>query len=164
MVMTTEERAERRLAGMQKMTFVRKIHRSLVNGRPPASEFKTPLAAVTAARSLFTDIERKLTAEGMKPEPGGVGVCIAYVPPDLSFIGHTVLYAPGRETAMLESLNGHIMLGLVFGIHDPDANDEDRFAVGARPFVSTKQVEDWLAEIIPIVALEVFDEMVDASR
>lgn len=162
MAMTAEERKSRRQEGMSQMTFVRKIHRALVNGRPPASEFKTPLAAVTAARTLYSDLERKLTAEGIKPNPGEVGVCIGYVPPDLSFLGHSPLYSPGNEAAMMECLNGNIMLGLIFGIVDPEADsEEDRLALGARPFIKMGQVDEWLSELIPVMQIEIDDEILD---
>lgn len=162
MAMTPEERNAARMTGMRQMTFVRKLHRALVNGRPPASEFKTPTAAVTAARVLYSDLERKLSAEGLKPKPGELGVIVGYVPPDLSFLGHTLLYSATNEAAMLESLNGHIMLGLVFGILDPQANsEEDRFVIGTRPFVSTGQVDGWLSELIRVMRLEMEDEVLD---
>ena len=162
MAMTAEERKAARAEGMRQMTFVRKLHRALVNGRPPASEFKTPAAAVTAARVLYSDLERKLTAEAMKPKPGELGVSIGYVSPDLSFIGHTILYSPGNDASLMESLNGNIMLGLVFGIIDPQAdNEEDRFVMGTRPFISMKQTDGWLSELIPFMQMAMGDEISD---
>jgi len=162
MALTVEERKARRLEGMRQMTFIRKIHRALVNGRPPASEFKTPAAAVAAARALYSDIERKLTAEGLKPNPGELGITIAYVPPDLSFLGHTPLYSPGNESALMESLNGNIVLGLIFGILDPQAeNEDDPFVIGVRPFIDMKQVDEWMNELIPVMRMEMDDEILD---
>jgi hypothetical protein len=149
------------------MTFARKIHRALVNGRPPASEFKTPMAAVSAARVLYTDLERKLTAEGLKPLYGDLGVSIGYVSPDLSVIGFTALYAPGSEDAIMQTLNGNIMLGLVFGIVDPQADPDDadaRYVMGNRPFVSMKQIEGWLSELEQVVRLEMEDEIQQRDR
>lgn len=150
------------------MTSVRRIHRAFVNGRPPASEFKTPAAAVTAARSLYSEIERKLTAAGMKPKAGELGVFIGYVPPDLSFLGHTPLYAsgteasPGNDAALMESLKEKIVLGLVFGILDPEADDEENiFVIGTRPFVSMKQVDEWLSELVPVMRIEMDDAILD---
>lgn len=156
--MTAEERAARRLDGMNQMTFIRKIHRALVNGRPPASEFKTPVAAVTAARTLYADLERKLTAEGLKPTPGELGVSIGYVSPDLSVIGFTPLFAPGSEAALSQILDGNIMLGLIFGLADRQAKEEsERIVLGVRPFFATKQTEAWLSELLPIVRAEMLD-------
>lgn len=162
MAMTTEERNAARMTGMRQMTFVKKLHRALVNGRPPASEFKTPSAAVTAARVLYSDLERKLSAEDMKPPAGGLGVFVGYVPPDLSFLGHTLWYSPGNEAALMESLNGHIMLGLVFGILDPQAeSEEDRFVIGTRPFVNMGQVDSWLSELVQVMRMEMEDAYLD---
>lgn len=162
MAMTTEERKAARMLGMRQMTFVRKLHRALVNGRPPASEFKTPSAAVTAARVLYSDLERKLSAEGLKPQAGELGVVVGYVPPDLSFLGHTLLYSPTSESALMECLNGHIMLGLVFGILDPEADkEEDRFAIGTRPFVDMGQVDGWLSGLVPVMQIEMEHEILD---
>lgn len=156
--MTAEERAARRMDGMRQMTFIRKIHRAMVNGRPPASEFKTPLAAVTAARTLYSDLERKLTAEGLKPLPGELGVSVGYVSPDLSVIGFTPLFVPGSEAALLAILDGNIMLGLVFGMTDRDATEEnERIVLGIRPFHTTKQTEAWLSELLPIIRAEMLD-------
>jgi hypothetical protein len=169
MALTVKEQKERReigrLQAVQQMTFIRKIHRSLVNGRPPASEFKTPLSAVSAARVLYTDLQRKLTAEGLPPKPGDLGVSVGYVSPDLSVLGFTALYAPGSEDAMLQTLNGNIMLGLVFGIVDEQASDPDeRFVMGNRPFVSMKQVDGWLSELEMVVRLEMEDAILDRGR
>lgn len=162
MPMTIEEKKARRQQGMDRMSFARRIHRALVNGRPPASEFKTPTAAVTAARVLYSDIERKLAAEGIKPKAGELGAFIAYIPPDLSFLGHTLLYEPGNEAALMESLNGNIILGIVFGIYDSQADSEDaRFVTGARPFISTTQVNEWLSELLPIMQIEMQDAIMD---
>jgi hypothetical protein len=144
--------------GMRQMTFIRKIHRAMVNGRPPASEFKTPMAAVTAARTLYADLERKLTAENLKPLPGELGVSIGYVSPDLSVIGLTPLFVPGSEAALMTILDGNIMLGLIFGMTDRDAKGEsERIVLGIRPFHTTKQTEAWLSELLPIVRAEMLD-------
>jgi hypothetical protein len=98
----------------------------------------------------------------MKPKPGELGVSIGYVSPDLSFIGHTILYSPGNDASLMESLNGNIMLGLVFGIIDPQAdNEEDRFVMGTRPFISMKQTDGWLSELIPFMQMAMGDEISD---
>jgi hypothetical protein len=156
MVISTEEGKARRIAGMKRanleMTVVQKIQRALVNGRPPASELKTPLAAVTAARVLHRELESRLTAEGLKPTPGDWAVSIGYVTTDLSVLGFTLPYVPGEEAGLMARLDGHIMLGLVFGIVDPEAESE--IVMGARPFLSTKQTEVWLSELLTPVRTE----------
>ncbi len=162
MALTTEEGKARRLAGMKRakdeMSPAQKIHRALVNGRPPASELKTPLAAVTAARVLYRDIEARMAAEGLKPEAGDWAVSIGYVSPDLSVIGFTPLFAPGDEAVLMKILDGHIMLGLVFGIVDKEAKDkEGRIILGTRAFFTTKQTEGWLSELILPVRLYMED-------
>jgi hypothetical protein len=151
MALTVEEGKARRLAGMkranQEMSVVEKIYRALVNGRPPASEFKTPLAALTAARVLYRDLEARMTAEGLKPKPGDWSVIIGYVSVDLSFVGFTLPVIPGEDTQLMPMLNGHIMLGLIFGMREPDGS----FIVVTRPFLTMKQADAWLSELIPIV-------------
>jgi hypothetical protein len=116
------------------------------------------MGAVTAARTLYADIDRKLTAEYLKPGARELGVSIGYVSPDLSVIGFTPLFVPGSEAALLAILDGNIMLGLIFGMVDKDAKDEDeRIVLGIRPFHTTKQTEAWLSELIPIVRAEMLD-------
>ena len=145
MALSEEQRRSRREAGVARanrdMTIVQRVHRGLVTGRPPASEFRTSTGAVTAARILQREIEARMQAAGQ--EPGQVGVEVVFVTPDLSSIGHTVLYAPGLEASMMEHLDGNIPLGLVFGLVDREAREIIR---GARPFIATKQIDEWLAE------------------
>jgi hypothetical protein len=152
MVLSAEEGKARRLAGMKRanleMTAVQRIHRALINGRPPASELKTPHAAVTAARVLHRELETRLTVEGVEPTPGECAVSIGYVTPDLSVVGFTPPYAPGEETGLMTMLTGNVMIGLVFGVVDKEAkDDEGRILMGARPFLTTKQTEGWLSEL-----------------
>jgi hypothetical protein len=62
----------------------------------------------------------------------------------------------------MESLNGHIMLGLVFGILDPQAeSEEDRFVIGTRPFVNMGQVDSWLSELVQVMRMEMEDAYLD---
>jgi hypothetical protein len=159
MALTTEEGKARRRAGMerakQELTAVQRIQRALINGRPPASELRTPLSAVTAARTLHRDLEARTKAEGLTPAPGDLEVRVAYVTPDLSVLGFTLPFAPSEEAGMTEMLTGNIALGLTFGIADPEARDEDsRIVVGSRPFLVTKQTDAWLSELVPLVKLE----------
>jgi len=165
MVLSVEESKARRLAGMQKatkaMTAARRVHRALVNGRPPASEFRTPVGAVAAARTLHREIEVRMKAEGLEPSPADWGVSIAYVTPDLTALGATILYAPQDEAEITSYLTGKILLGTLFGIVDYDAEDVDGGAAiiaGARPFISTKQADGWLAELLVHVRLALQDE------
>jgi hypothetical protein len=160
MGLSVEEAKARRLEGLKReqaaLTAVERVHRSFVNGRPPASELRTPLAAVTAARTLHRELEARLKAEGLDPQPGDCGVSIAYVTPDLSVLGFTLLFAPGNEPDLMAHLDGNIMLGLVFGLVDDEAGEPSaRIIMGARPFITTKQVEAWLQELFPVVRFEV---------
>jgi len=156
--MTVEEGKAKRKAGIQAMTPAEKIRRDLTGGRPPAGELKTPLSAVTAARILHREIESRLIAEGVKPKPGTWGVSVGYVALDLSTLGFTSLFQPpsdgdtGNGDALLEHLNGNIPIGLVFCILDKAA--EDGVVVGTRAFFTTKQTEDWLTELVPIIRTE----------
>lgn len=157
MVLTEAERNARRQAGVDAMTEVAKIRRDLTGGRP-VSELKTPLAAVTAARTLHRELESRMTAAELNPQPGDWAVSIGYVSPDLSVLGFTRLFTPGGEAGLMEMLTGHIMLGLVFGMVDKEAKDEaDPFVTGMRPFLTTKQTETWLSELVHGVRLELED-------
>lgn len=161
MVLSSEEGKARRLAGMKRaareMTEVQKIHRMLVNGRPPAGELKTATAAVTAARVLNKELESRMTAAGLKPKPGDWAVSVGYVSPDLSVLGFSSLYAPGEESSLEQMLTGQIMLGLVFGMVDKQAKEKDeRIVMGLRPFFVLKpQTEGWLSELVPAVRSEI---------
>lgn len=155
MVFSSKESKARRLAGMkraaQELTAVGRIHRTLINGRPPASELRTALAAVTAARVLHRELEVRMTTEGLTPKLGDWGVVIGYVSPDLSVIGISRVFVPERETQMMGILEGQIMLGLVFGMVDDERKE---FVIGSRPFLTTKQTDAWLAELTVPARLE----------
>jgi hypothetical protein len=157
MVISADEGKARRLAGMKRanleMTLVEKIHRALINGRPPASELKTPLAAVTAARVLHRELESRMVAEGLKPRPGDYAVSVGYVSADLSVLGFTPLFVPGEEPKLLTMLDGQIMLGLIFGMVDRQAEGE-HVVMGARAFLTTKQTDGWLSELFTPVRTE----------
>ncbi len=162
MALTVEEGKAKRLAGMKRakeeMTAAQRIQRALVNGRPPASELKTPSAAVTAARTLHRELELRLKTEGFAPEPSTYAVCVAYVTPDLTVLGFTLPYVPedkDRTREILEMLTGNIAIGLIFGIADTEARDEDgRIVMGARAFLVTKQTDAWLSELLLPVRLD----------
>lgn len=163
MALSIEERKARRTEGVerakQEMTVVQKIHRSLINGRPPASELKTPTAAVTAARILYRELESRLTVEGFSPnadrssgpKPGDCAVSVAYITADLSVLGFTGLFVPGEEARLMGLLDGNIMLGLIFGVVDEDKS----IIMGTRPFLATKQTDGWLDELTAPVRFEI---------
>lgn len=157
MVLTETERNARRQAGVDAMTDVERIRRDLTGGRP-VSELKTPLAAVSAARTLHRELQTRMTLAGLNPKSGDWAVSIGYVSPDLSVIGFTPLFAPGSEAALSQILDGNIMLGLIFGLADRQAKEEsERIVLGVRPFFATKQTEAWLSELLPIVRAEMLD-------
>ena len=157
MVLTEAERNARRRAGVDAMTDVEKIRRDITGGRP-VSELKTPLAAVTAARTLHRELESRMALAGLNPKPGDWAVSIGYISPDLSVIGFTPLYASVSEAALAAVLDGHIVLGLVFGMVDRASKDGDgRVVLGIRPFLTTKQTEAWLSELLPIIRAEMQD-------
>jgi hypothetical protein len=164
MALTMEEkkakREEGRLKELLEMTTGEKIRRALTNGRPPASEFKTPLGAFTAAATLYSEIQRQWPANYDKPNPGDIGVAAAFVTTDLSLTGITPLYAPGAGLdAFTKHLDGKIILGLVFGIKDPDETDVTLlFALGVRPFISMKQVDQWLSGLTHVLPILMGDE------
>jgi hypothetical protein len=131
---------------MDAMTEAQKIRRDLAGGRPPASELKTPNAALTAAKTLHREIGVRLGS--------GAGnyfaVTVGYVTPDLSVLGFTPIYVPGAEDRIERHLTGNIALGLVFGIVDGE-----KIVMGARPFLVTKQTEAWLTELTIAVQSEI---------
>lgn len=157
-MISVEEGKARRRAGMDAMTTAQKIRRDLTGGRPPASELKTPLVAVTAARTLYKELESRMTAAVLKPKPGDWAVNIAFVTPDLSVLGFTRLYGPGEEAGLVEMLTGRIAIGLIFGIVDREADKKGQTIVtGSRPFLATKQTEAWLSELLPAFPVEMSD-------
>jgi hypothetical protein len=159
MVLTESERNARRQAGVDAMTDVEKIRRDLMGGRPPASEFKTPHSAVIAARALHRELELRMTAAGLKPGPRDCAVSIGYVSTDLSVIGFTPFYAKDTEERLARHLDGQIAVGLVFGMveQDPAPAHGRHIILGTRAFLTTKQTEEWLSELITPVRLEMDD-------
>jgi hypothetical protein len=157
MVISVKERKERREVGRQKeldeMSVAKKVQRNLTNGRPPASELKTPNAALTAARTLHREIGMRIADEthGTRPRATDYfAVAVGYVTPDLSVLGFSPLYAAGEEDRIERALTGNIALGLVFGIADGS-----EVVMGARPFLVTKQTEAWLSELMMVVKSEI---------
>jgi hypothetical protein len=161
MVLTLEERKARREAGMaqaqDKLTFVQKIRRAHVNGRPQASELRTPIGALMAAKTLDNDLRQKLDAEQLKIGPRDVGVCVGYVSTDLSVLGFTPIYESGAEARIERMLHGQIPIGLIFGIRDKEGKrkGDEAIVTGTRPFLATKQVDAWLSELETPVRLEI---------
>jgi hypothetical protein len=168
--LSSEERKARREAGRQReleaMTVAKKVQRDLTTGRPPVSELRTPNAALTAAATLYRKIEMGIENEtyGQRPRAGDYfAVSVGYVTPDLSVLGFTPLYAPGEgedertERARIEkALTGNIALGLIFGIADGE-----EILMGARPFLVTKQTDEWLAGLLIAVHGELESDRVE---
>lgn len=167
-------REEGRAREKQGMTGVQRVYRALVGHRPPASELRTPQAAATAARTLHKELKKLMTRERLTPEPGDWVVSVAFISADLTVLGLTPMFvpgdeaaltagngavlAPGNEAALIEALKNNIALGLVFGVKDREDEDkEKRVVVGARPFLTTKQTEDWFKELFPVLRMYVED-------
>lgn len=164
MALTIDERKARRTAGMERAKSdttatgkAQRIHRALTTGRPPVSEMKSPTAAIGAARVLHRDLKRKMAEEGLDKTSVKYGVAIAYVSPDLTALGYTSLWGEDSQSqdAMLRTLAGNVPVGLLFGIGE--AADLERVLVGARPFLNTKQAEEWLSELVLAFPLDVVD-------
>jgi len=153
MVLSQDEGKARRREGMDRMPVADRVRMELSGGRPPASELKTPLAAVTAARTLHRELETRMKAGGIDPKPGDWAVSIGYVTADLSALGFTRLFVPGEESGLIAMLDGHIMLGLIFGMKRGDG----AIVMGTRPFLATKQTDAWLSELLTPVQLEMED-------
>jgi hypothetical protein len=168
MTLSIEERKARREEGRVKekqgLTRVEKIHRALVNGRPRASELKTPLAALMEARTLHRELESRMRMEGLDPKPGDCAVSIGFISTDLSVLGTTWPYTPEDESALMRQAEGHILLGLVFGLVNKEATDEKKqIVLGARPFLTAAQTDDWLKELFVTVRLAMEDARLDAK-
>lgn len=154
MISVDEAKAKRR-AGMDAMSTAQKIRRDLTGGRPRTGELKTPLAAVTAARTLHKELESRLTLAGLSPQPGDWAVNVAFVTPDLSVLGFTRLYGPGEESRLMEMLTGQIPIGLIFGVVDRE--EGNAIVTGIRPFLATEQAKAWLSELLPAFPIEMLD-------
>jgi hypothetical protein len=161
---TTEEAKAKRKAGMDRarseMTIVQGIRRGYVNGRPPISELRTPLAAASAARALHSELESKMVAAKLTPGSRDLGVSVGFVTADLTVIGFTNLYDPKNQSEsvaeMVKRLDGNIAVGLVFGMADTEATDKaDRIVMGSRPFLVTKLTDAWLEELRLAVRSEI---------
>lgn len=163
MTLSEAERKERRETGRQRelseMSVARRVQRDLTNGRPPASEFKTPTGALIAAKTLCRKIEMQIADEthGTGLKPRSFAVSIGFVSPDLSVLGFTPLlvgYSPAFDSAdearIERALAGEIAIGLVFGIEDGE-----EILMGARPFIVMKQTDAWLEELIVHVRSEI---------
>jgi len=173
MVLTDVERKARREEGrrreLEEMSIAKRVQRKLTNGRPPASELKTPTAAVIAAKTLFRELETRISDEacGTALKPRMFAVSVGYVSPDLSVLGFTPVlmgYAPaispGEEASIERTLAGNIPIGLLFGILD----DDEQFLMGVRPFMATKQTDAWLSELILPVRSEFDIEALQRSK
>jgi hypothetical protein len=148
-------REEGRKRELGDMSAAKKVVRQLTNGRPPASELRTPHAALVAAKTLHNEIDVRMCVENAGNYDG---VVIAYVTPDLSVLGFTPIYSSDNESQIERTLTGNIALGLVFGIEDGD-----EMVMGARPFLVTKQTDTWLGGIMEEVRITLAAEADEAS-
>ena len=133
-----------------------RARRALMNGRPPASELKSPTAALSAARTWLREIEVRIQNEthGQRPNAKDYfAVTICYVTPDLSALGFTpllVFNGPKEQEERTERmLIGNIAVGLLFGIADGSET-----LMGSRPFLATRQTDAWLDELTRAVRSE----------
>lgn len=163
MVLSEFEQKARREDGrrreLDEMDLAKRVRRKLTNGRPPASELKTPTAALIAAKTLFRELETRISDEacGTALKPRTFAVAVGYVSPDLSVLGftpvlmgYTPAVSPGEEASIERALAGNIPVGLLFGILD----DDEEFVMGVRPFIATKQTDAWLSELTIAVCSE----------
>lgn len=136
MVSARTETKSRQQKAADNMTRVKKVVRALGSGQLK-SELRTVQEAIHLARGLFMNIE----SHGFKADKEEFAVHIAYMTPDLSML-FTRKFEPGDKAAakIQADLSGQccIMVGLLFGIRDPD-HDDDAW-IGARPFLSTPLV------------------------
>jgi hypothetical protein len=132
----TELPKSRQKLAADNMTRVGKLMRALQSGQLK-SELRTVQEAIHLARALFMHIE----SQGFKSEEEQFAVHIAYMTPDLSML-FTRKFEPGDKAAatIQADLSGQccIMVGLIFGIVDPE--NHDSALGGARPFLNTPLV------------------------
>lgn len=137
-------------------SYAMKARRALMNGRPPASELKTPSAALSVARTWLREIEVRIQDEtnGQRPNSKDYfAVALCYVTPDLSALGFTPLLVPNspkeQEDRVERMLTGNIAVGLLFGIADGS-----EMLMGSRAFLATRQTDAWLEELTRAVRSE----------
>jgi hypothetical protein len=95
--------------------------------------------------------------EGLDKTAVRHGVAIAYVSPDLTALGYTSLWREDSQEAALRTLEGNVPVGLLFGIHDPVPEEKQHVLVGARPFLNTRQADEWLSELALTFPLDIVD-------
>jgi hypothetical protein len=161
----TENRKARAIEGTKPKDEVSPLElarRSVVSHRPPASELKTPFAAVTAALTLRAELVSQMRRIALHPTAHDCAVSIGYVSPDLTVIGFTPLIPcplSGSEQAeIMAMLTGNIPFGMVFGV----AHDEE-IVMGSRPFFTTSQTEAWLSNLVVLIR-DNFAEWREKSR
>jgi hypothetical protein len=154
---------KRRLAGMERAkndtshtAKAQRVHRALTTGRPPVSALRTHSEAVSAARTLDSDLRARMAAEGLDAK---CGVAIVFVSPDLSAYNYTHLFSkePKAQECIIRELQDKLAIGLLFGIADPD-DPNGGVRVGTRAFITTRQVEEWLSHLVSQFPLDILDD------
>lgn len=100
------------------------FHRNFVAGSPPASEPQSEAEAIGLAKVLVKEIWAAMVED--KLNSTDCVVRIAFLITDLS-MAFTFKFVPGEEASLLKSLIEQpvIMLGLLFGIVDREADSTD---------------------------------------
>lgn len=126
------------------MTKTEQVYRQLRSG-PIPNELRTVQEAIFLASAFTRQAKEAMLAKGLNPDT--LVVVIAYMTPDLSVL-HTRKFVPGAEKHLQNELAAEccIMAGLIFGIRDPDHNNE--WLVGEKPFLNTPLVRSALSQRI----------------
>jgi hypothetical protein len=134
------------------MSDVQRIHAKYVAGRP-GNEILTDPEAVQAAKVLYgalrSDMREALKKQGKELSESDVRVGIVYTDRSLT-TAYMRKYVPGRESEIQTEFSGKpiYLLGLIFGIVDPNAKDPSQnLIVGIKTFHFSKRVIGILKEV-----------------
>jgi hypothetical protein len=151
MVLTEEQRKEKRREGMAAKSKAERIGMMFTSGRPPVEELRTPTEAVKAASVLLFGLQGTMSDPkfGLDAKDCQVHVCFV----DTAFTGaFTMPLVPDKEAELIQYLEKHqvLMLGLLFTVKDLEKGGD---VVGVRPFLVTPRTMSWLSDLKERAAL-----------
>jgi hypothetical protein len=140
------ELKSRQKVAAENMTQAAKVQHQLQSG-PVKSELRTVQEAIHIAAAFNRQAKEAMKGHKRLDHAKNFRVVIAYMTPDLSTI-FTRKFEPGAETAIAEELSSGccIMVGLIFGIQDPEHNDD--WLYGVKPFLVTPLIVSALKQRI----------------
>jgi hypothetical protein len=132
------ELKSRQKVAAENMTQAAKVQHQLQSG-PVRSELRTVREAIHMASAFNRQAKEAMKDHKLLDHAKDFALVIAYMTPDLATI-FTRKFEPGAETVIAEELSSGccIMVGLIFGIRDPEHNGDWLF--GVKPFLTTPLV------------------------